>query len=122
MKKTYESVYLLLWLASLVLVKCESPTIRQTVNGPVEGIEETSSLGQKFYAFRGVPYAEPPISERRFKAPEPLGRNWTDNLNVKSPANFCIPAFYMFDLEVKHNEDCLYLNIYVPGKLTLLFN
>lgn len=63
----YDLVYVLLSLALMVLVKSESPTIRQTANGPVEGIEETSSLGQKYYAFRGVPYAEPPISERRFK-------------------------------------------------------
>lgn len=58
-------------------VQCESPTIRQTTNGPVEGIEQTSSLGQKYYAFRGIPFAEPPITgidpytgeqvDRRFK-------------------------------------------------------
>lgn len=52
-------------------------TLRQTLNGPVEGVEEISSLGQKYYAFRGVPFAEPPITgidpytgeyvDRRFK-------------------------------------------------------
>lgn len=51
--------------------------IRQTANGPVEGIERMSVLGRKYYAFRGVPYAEPPITgpdrytgeevDRRFK-------------------------------------------------------
>lgn len=51
--------------------------VRQTVNGPVEGIEQISSLGQKYYSFRGVPFAEPPITgidpytnevvDRRFK-------------------------------------------------------
>lgn len=64
----------------LLLVRnmsCDSPTVRQTANGPVEGIELISSLGQKYYAFRGVPYAEPPITgidpytgknvDRRFK-------------------------------------------------------
>lgn len=54
-----------------------SPIIRQTRNGPVEGIEQTSKLGKKFYAFRGIPFAEPPITgtdpytgekvDRRFK-------------------------------------------------------
>lgn len=45
-------------------VCCELPTIRNTSNGPVEGIEQTSSLGQKYYAFRGIPFAEPPITGR----------------------------------------------------------
>lgn len=43
-------------------VYCDQQLVRQTNNGPVEGIEELSSLGQKYYAFRGVPYAEPPIT------------------------------------------------------------
>lgn len=58
-------------------VWCTLPTVRQTNNGPVEGIEILSSLGQKYYAFKGIPYAEPPITgidpytsekvDRRFK-------------------------------------------------------
>lgn len=54
-----------------------SPLLRQTTHGPVEGVELTSSLGQKYYAFRGIPFAEPPITgidpytgeqvDRRFK-------------------------------------------------------
>lgn len=39
-----------------------TPTLRQTTHGPVEGIEETSVLGPKYYAFRGIPYAAPPIN------------------------------------------------------------
>lgn len=43
-------------------VQCNLPTIRQTLNGPVEGVEQMSLLGQKYYAFRGIPFAEPPIT------------------------------------------------------------
>lgn len=53
------------------------PTVRQTNNGPVEGIEQTSLFGTKYYSFRGIPYAEVPITgidpytgeevDRRFK-------------------------------------------------------
>lgn len=42
----------------------DSPTIRQTENGPVEGVEKISSLKQNYYAFKGVPFAEPPITGR----------------------------------------------------------
>lgn len=45
-------------------VWCNLPTIRQTQNGPIEGIEQISSLKQKYYAFKGVPFAEPPITGR----------------------------------------------------------
>lgn len=58
-------------------VCCGLPTIRQTLNGPVEGIVQTSISGQIYYAFRGIPYAEAPITgidpntgrqvDRRFK-------------------------------------------------------
>lgn len=54
-----------------------SSTIRETSNGPVDGIERISSMRQKYYAFLGVPFAEPPITgadpytgrpvDRRFK-------------------------------------------------------
>lgn len=39
-------------------------TIRKTLHGPVEGIAETSALGQTYYAFRGIPFAQPPITGR----------------------------------------------------------
>lgn len=60
----FVSLSLLLQVGS---VRSNSHTIRQTVNGPIEGILETSVLGQKFYAFQGIPFAEPPIKALRFK-------------------------------------------------------
>lgn len=71
------AVEVLLLLSLVMSVYCEQTTIRHTNNGPVEGIEEISSLGQPYCAFRGIPYAEPPITgidpythqyvDRRFK-------------------------------------------------------
>lgn len=81
---SYVSLSVLLVVQS---VCCNSPTVRQTANGPVEGIELVSSLGQKYYAFKGVPYAEPPITgndpytdekiDRRFKV-------WNNYFNLNS--------------------------------------
>lgn len=58
-------------------VHCNPATLRQTLNGPVEGVERISIMGQKYYAFEGIPYAAPPITgtdpysgeqvDRRFK-------------------------------------------------------
>lgn len=64
-------------LLTLQYIECARPTIRQTGNGPVEGVEMTTSFGEIFYAFKSIPYAKPPITgkdpntgemvDRRFK-------------------------------------------------------
>lgn len=51
-------------LLSTLLLIYDPPTIRQTLYGPVEGITEISVFGQKYYAFIGIPFAEPPITGR----------------------------------------------------------
>lgn len=39
-----------------------------TVNGSVRGLKCTTIYEKKtYYAFRGIPYAKPPINELRFK-------------------------------------------------------
>lgn len=35
--------------------------------GQVRGSEMTSEAGRSFYAFRGIPYAKPPIGDLRFR-------------------------------------------------------
>lgn len=76
--KMYELCHaLMVSIFFLASVSCDSLTVRQTTNGPIEGIEKATSLGQKYYSFRGIPYAEAPITgkdpfsgeevDRRFK-------------------------------------------------------
>lgn len=60
---TYVSVSLSLLLTG-PYVQSAQPTLRQTVNGPVQGIEMTTSFGEIFYAFKSIPYAKPPITGR----------------------------------------------------------
>ena len=68
-------IFVILSIFLLALsVQCD--LIRQTANGPIEGIEQTSSLGQKYYAFRGVPFAEPPITGIDPYTGEPVDRRF----------------------------------------------
>ncbi|XP_071608745.1 neuroligin-1 isoform X2 [Heliangelus exortis] len=89
--------------------------------------------------FLGVPYAAPPTGERRFQPPEPPSP-WADIKNTTQFAAVCpqniiegrlpevmLPVWFTNNLDVvstyvqDQNEDCLYLNIYVPtedGPLT----
>lgn len=74
----FEFVLVSIFVSLLVPnVHCNESTVRKTTNGPIEGIEEVSAMGQKYYAFRSIPFAEPPITgidpytgenvDRRFK-------------------------------------------------------
>lgn len=126
----YRTILVLISILLLVLSVSSNnlPTIRQTANGPVEGIEKLSSLGQKYYSFRGIPYAEAPITgtdpytgeqvDRRFKAPVALKRRWIDALKVHDFDKICaqneIKQGIPVDLS-KMGEDCLFLNVNVPG-------
>jgi para-nitrobenzyl esterase len=85
--------------------------------------------GSPVLEFRGIPYAEPPVGELRWKAPQPLQTkqkqrdateftaacmqtmrilDWYRSLAEK----FDAPADYYQDLEI--SEDCLYLNLWTP--------
>ncbi|HMQ20460.1 MAG TPA: carboxylesterase family protein, partial [Sphingopyxis sp.] len=83
--------------------------------GSVRGVEERGGLR----VFKGIPYAVPPVGERRWRAPEPLPA-WE---GVREAAKFgaaCVqpkprgPSIYGWDLPAM-SEDCLSLNIWTPS-------
>ena len=59
----------------------------------------------------GVPYAYPPINERRFRVPK-LMDSWSGTLDFGTYKPMCLQ--FLFDAEVLAAEDCLYVNIYAP--------
>lgn len=82
----------------------------QTSGGAVRGITRTN-----YDAWLGLPYAAPPTGERRFKAPQPAAR-WSGVRDATAFGGRCTqnsgwdPGYEQQIL----NEDCLYLNVYVP--------
>lgn len=73
-----------------------------------------SSRGKEFAAFRGIPYALPPLGELRFESPKPAAA-WNGELSAKEDANICTQRnIYTHDEEIVGDEDCLYLNVYTP--------
>lgn len=79
-----------------------------TALGKVKGTYLTSTAGNTFYAFRGIPYANPPVGEKRFKAPEPIDQ-WSGVYDATTDGPMC-PQPYSDESDI--SEDCLRLNVY----------
>ncbi|KAK8372884.1 hypothetical protein O3P69_007822 [Scylla paramamosain] len=88
-----------------------------TRDGRVSGIVEESVKGRDFSSFYGIPYARPPLGRLRFKDPEPFP-DWGAMGEASIPAPPCIQYFSAAEKvgikEVLGEEDCLYLNVFVP--------
>ena len=105
-----------------------SPTQRETAYGPVQGIDLSASSGT--YAWKGVPFAKPPVGALRWKAPvEP--DSWTGSVRQATAfGNACVQygriygpgSNNTYDATIGStlnqavgSEDCLYLNIWRPA-------
>ncbi|WKY15850.1 hypothetical protein Q1695_000938 [Nippostrongylus brasiliensis] len=93
---------------------------------PLFGEEVISPNGKHLTQFVGIPFAEPPIGNLRFRKPKPK-QPWRTPLNATILPNSCIQSydtyfgeFYgatMWNANTPTSEDCLYMNIFVPGKI-----
>jgi carboxylesterase type B len=89
----------------------------QTKSGLVAGRDLESGVR----AWLGVPFAEPPVRERRWREAEPIRWAGTYNADRKMPA--CIQVLRPHDInhyfgEEATSEDCLYLNLWAPSDAT----
>ncbi|XP_048755012.2 carboxylesterase 1C-like [Ostrea edulis] len=90
-----------------------------TPSGWVRGYEENYENGQ-VYRFVKIPFAQPPIGKRRFQKPQPIGE-WEGVQGISDTYSPSCPQwdFPMPGVEnLENDENCLYLNIYVPGKIS----
>jgi len=91
--------------------------IVETAYGPVLG-NRSYYEDLMFEEFLGIPFAAPPVGELRWQKPVPP-EPWTDVLNTTVYSRHCtqfIAFGYPFiGVSPRHGEDCLYLNVYVPG-------
>ncbi|XP_018579426.1 venom carboxylesterase-6-like isoform X2 [Anoplophora glabripennis] len=67
-----------------------------------------------YAAFEGIPYAKPPVGNLRFEEPEPI-EAWSETLEANT-VHTCIQATFRSgaDDSIFGDEDCLYMNVYVP--------
>jgi para-nitrobenzyl esterase len=100
---------------------------RQTRFGPVIGIDDSVATGT--YAWKGVPFAKPPVGELRWTAPVDPDA-WKSPRSAQQFGNACVqygriygpgadnrydPTIGATLNQAVGNEDCLYLNIWRPA-------
>jgi para-nitrobenzyl esterase len=98
-------------LAMAHTVRADSPPRVEVEGGAVVGVR-TGALA----AYKGIPFAAPPVRELRWKAPQPVVP-WPGDLVADRFSPMCLQAlraknsvFYL--AEEPSSEDCLYLNVW----------
>jgi para-nitrobenzyl esterase len=87
-----------------------STAVVQTADGALRGISRTN-----YDAYLGIPYAAPPVGDRRFKAPQPAAQ-WSGVRDATRFGDRCVQGSGWdpgYEQPIT-TEDCLYLNVYVP--------
>ncbi|XP_066969408.1 juvenile hormone esterase-like [Macrobrachium rosenbergii] len=87
--------------------------------GAIEAPMTKEEDGTQYYGFKNIPFAEPPVGDRRFKNPV-AAASWTGVRNGSASSSVCpqldSEAFSEGMVKVMGSEDCLYLEVYVPRK------
>ncbi|XP_033105819.1 cholinesterase 2-like [Anneissia japonica] len=100
----------------IALVYSQSPHVTTplgNVTGKTILFSEDSYIGVNKYidVYKGIPYAEPPVGDLRFEKPLPK-EPWSGTLNATKYSSWCIQSGVHYT--VVGEDDCLYLNIFVP--------
>ena len=82
-----------------------------TQEGQVQGL-----ISNGVAEFLGIPYAEPPVGNLRWKPPK-AHEPWTNVLKTMAYAPICaqITTLGVFAGPANNNEDCLYVNVFTPN-------
>jgi para-nitrobenzyl esterase len=85
----------------------------KTDSGAVEGKQVDGVT-----AFLGIPYAAPPVGDLRWKPPAPAAK-WSGIRKATEFGDHCLQGKVFGDMNFRDaagSEDCLFLNVWVPGK------
>ena len=84
-----------------------NPFLVQTDAGPVQGFAPEGS--DDIAAFLGIPFAQPPEAELRWRSPQPVP-SWAEPVQANDYRPICPQG----RAQLPQSEDCLYLNVWTP--------
>ncbi|KFR16272.1 Thyroglobulin, partial [Opisthocomus hoazin] len=93
-----------------------TPSVYTPSHGELIGTSQVIHIGSEWRnisQFLGIPYAAPPLAERRFSPPEPFA--WVATWNATAARAACWQPGDGEAPSYSVSEDCLYLNIFVPA-------
>ena len=97
---------------SIVIVKSQTCAPTVTIqNGTLQGYYQPS-YGQDY--FLGIPFAQPPLGDLRFRAPQAINTTWTGIKQATSYYPECV-GYGGDDIGYETAEDCLALNVIRPA-------
>merc|ERR1711936_1189057 len=108
---THIMLGLIVIAGAIVLASAEDVTVMLN-KGKIQGERVDYEFGQYYYAFKGIPYAKPPVKELRFMAPQEVDP-WTEMLDATEDGSLC-PQYDISQSLPIGDENCLSLNVYSP--------
>jgi para-nitrobenzyl esterase len=107
----------LIVLTVLLMAGCSAELSKESIRtlnqGEVIGVQGENGT----FAWKGIPFAEPPLDNLRWKAPVAAGQ-WEGQFKADDFSESCFQRSSMFgassDSEWSGSEDCLYLNVWSP--------
>ena len=108
-----KKIYLLFLLVFINPIYSQQAVKVETKYGALEGVNDKE---KGIALFLGVPFAEPPVRELRWKAPRPP-KKWQGVKPAKEFAPAAVQTNVFGDMIYRGkgtSEDCLYLNIWTP--------
>ena len=119
----FSITWVLLQLSKLAFAKISPELVVTTTKGKIQGFESTTAHGRKVSAWYGIPFAQPPVGNLRFRHPLPID-SWNGIKQTNTLPNTCVqskdtmwPGFEgtdAFNPNTPLSEDCLYLNVITP--------
>jgi para-nitrobenzyl esterase len=105
--------FIVFLLAQFICILAFAQMQIKIANGMLEGVTEKSGV----QSFKGIPFAQPPIGDLRWKEPQPVN-NWAGVRKCDAYGYNPMQKKVFGDMGFRSqgmSEDCLYLNVWVPA-------
>lgn len=122
MKRFTSLLFIALVLLSTIAVSCAPASV--ALKDPIKidtGLISGTTVGEKqdIHVYKGIPFAAPPVGDLRWKPPQPAA-SWQGVRECTefgpAPMGYYSAAFKAYAKTI--SEDCLYLNVWTPAKMT----